>query len=115
VFTVCGARSSATIAAFHAPIVLASSSTSGTSPKAGRTRVWTFLRVPYAEAGCWSFHAGHHLVVTYSPNSVRAFSWSRSAGAGSSWGRPRSMARFSASARGLVRKMPAERCRLPSW
>ena len=50
-FTVWSYSLSATIAAFHAPIVLASNSPSGTSPKAGRMRFSTFLRVPYAEAG----------------------------------------------------------------
>jgi polyphosphate kinase 2 (PPK2 family) len=41
---------------------------------------------------------------------------SKSTSAGSTGSeRPRSMARRSASARRLVGKMPAERCRLPSW
>jgi hypothetical protein len=35
-------------------------------------RFSTFLRVPYSEVGCWSFHAGYHLAVTYSPSRVRA-------------------------------------------
>jgi len=78
-------------------------------------RFSTFLRVPYSELGCWSFHAGHHLVLTYSPKGMRAFWGSRSTGSGSGRRSPRSIARFSASARRLVGKMPAERCRLPSW
>lgn len=41
---------------------------------------------------------------------------SKSTSAGSTGSeRPRSMARRSASARHLVGKVPAERCRLPSW
>jgi hypothetical protein len=28
------------------------------SPKVGRIRFSTFLRVPYSEVGCWSFQAG---------------------------------------------------------
>src|SRR5512132_2373989 len=60
------------MAAFHLPMVLGSSSLSGMSPKVGRIRFSTFLRVPYSDAGCWSFRAGHHLVVTYSPTRVRA-------------------------------------------
>jgi hypothetical protein len=95
-------------------MVLASRSPSGMSPKVGRIRFSTFLRVPYSEVGCWSFQAGHHLVATYSPNKVRAFcSKSRSVNLESSV-RPRSMARRSASARRLVGKIPAERCRVPS-
>ena len=85
------------------------------SPKAGRIRFSTFLRVPYSDAGCWSFQAGHHLAVTYSPKRVRALAWSGSVGWGSGSRPVRSIARRSASARRLVGKMPAERCRLPSW
>jgi hypothetical protein len=51
---------------------------------------------------------------TDSPNNVRVRSRSTSCASTSS-SRPRSMARFSASARRLVGKMPAERCRLPCW
>jgi len=52
------------MADFQAPIVLASKSMRGMSPKVGRIRFSTFLRVPYSEVGCWSFQAGHHLVAT---------------------------------------------------
>jgi hypothetical protein len=81
----------------------------------GRIRFSTFLRVPYSEAGCWSFQAGHHLVVTYSPTRVRALVGSGSVGAGSCSRPLRSIARRSASARRMVGKMPAERWRVPSW
>jgi hypothetical protein len=64
VFTVCGKSRSASMAAFHAPGVLASRSPSGMFPKAGRIRFSTFLQVPYSEVGCWSFEAGHHFVAT---------------------------------------------------
>ena len=74
----------------------------------------TNLRVPYSEVGCWSFQAGHHLVATYSPNRVRAFSRSISPATTRSSRWPRSSARCLARARCLVRKMPAQRCRLPS-
>src|SRR5512132_2434490 len=60
------------MAAFHLPMVLGSSSPSRMPRKVGRIRFSTFLRVPYSDAGCWSFRAGHHLVVTYSPNRIRA-------------------------------------------
>ncbi len=81
----------------------------GMSPKVGRMRFSPFFLVPYSDLGCWSFQAGHHLVVTYSPTGMRALRGSRSAGSGSGWRSPRSIARFLASARRLVGKMPAER------
>jgi hypothetical protein len=55
------------MAALHRPMVLGSSSPRGRLPNGGRIRFSIFLRVPYSEAGCCSFQAGHHLVVTYSP------------------------------------------------
>jgi hypothetical protein len=115
VFTVRAVRPSATIAAFHVPIVLGSSWPRGMSPKVGRMRFSTFLRVPYSEAGCWSFQAGHHLVVTYSPTRVRGLAGSGSVGWGSGSRPARSNARRSASASRMVKKMPAERWWGPSW
>jgi hypothetical protein len=76
-------------------------------------RFSTFLRVPSSAVGCWSFQAGHHFVATNSPNRVRAFCFRSKSAATASSIRPRSITRFSASARRLVRKMPAERCRVP--
>jgi hypothetical protein len=72
------------------------------SPKVGRIRFSTFLRVAYSDAGCWSFQAGHHLVVTYSPNRVRALAGSGSVEWRSGWGPARSMVRRSAWARRRV-------------
>jgi hypothetical protein len=64
------------------PMVLGSRSASGMSSKGRRMHVSTFLRAPYSELGCWcwSFQAGRHLVVTYSPNRVRALTGSGSVG-----------------------------------
>src|SRR5215216_5235769 len=61
-------------------MVLGSRSASGMSSKGRRMHVSTFLRAPYSELGCWSFQAGRHLVVTYSPNRVRALTGSGSVG-----------------------------------
>ena len=108
-------RSVATlIGVFQAPMVLASKSVRGMSPKVGRMRFSTFLRVPYSEVGCWSLPGwpplGRHVVAEQGPgplqvNLVRLDELVTA----------RSIARCSASARRLVGKMPAERCRLPSW
>ena len=88
-------RPSATIAAFHAPIVLASRSPSGTSPRWAGCAFSTFFLVPNAELGCWPFQAGHHFVATYSPNGVRAFSGVR-------LGRPRELVAAAALDRALL-------------